>query len=315
MVTQLPSAGEPQRIQYLNKWHELIITVRDNGDIASDVLGELVTKTVGTWLRAYAAVKLDKWSVGDAESAEQALGVTIETPEPFVTIWNKDFNGLTLTVHSNENGQGAVDAYAAFQAGIDAVRDAMPQLFGDVQDTQATPDNVRPLPQQPTGEPSTKGLPTTGSPFIRSTKQGIADGFIAIESGKTDQPTFTKQAMIADKPYHWKDKQYKDAVDFVAYPITGAISVKEFDGQLSLAIPTEHNKTIYIKNRGTDNDYDWKGVRDKLALDEEKLEAGQSAMIPASYIVLKLNSSEDAQYKNFYGFFNAPEPAQAKEVS
>lgn len=316
MATQYPSAGDaPLKIKIGTEVHELIIRVRSDGRLPVDAadgepsLRAVVQHTIGTWMVAMSAVFNGTGTVGGRKSAVEQFGIKDTLLEPHCTVWNKN-NGPSLTVHSNENGQGAVDSYYALLWATQKMQSHAPQFFpaaqqsapsknGGSQNGQSAND---PAPAQSSANSSNNDLPA-GVPFVRSMKPGVAAGFVAIESGKPDSPNWQKQAKIATEAYHPTKSQFAEGVYFAAYQLAGVVTCEKYQGALALVLPLADGSSIRIVDRGGEHNYEWDIIVNKLSINEEDLAAGQSLEISADYVVMKLNRSDNREYKNFYGFF------------
>lgn len=209
--------------------------------------------------------------------------------------------------------------FFAYQDALDIMREKAPDMFSMNQTSapQApapTPSNITQIPTQPSA-PQGGNSTVNFNAWVRSTVEGVADGLLGFETGKVDSPSFDKPAIIATVPYDWQAVQFDKKFSYAAYPITGKIVVKEFDGAMSIGIETTMNKTIWIKDRGGEHNYDWMAVTKKLGIDNqlEGLLDGDETTIQSDYVIMSLSTPKAkddgtmVQYKNFYGFFSKPE--------
>lgn len=147
MATQLNSAV-PVSIQYHHEgeMHELIITTRfdgsmqtsthydDNGKLvvsepiegenAIVACDELTRATVRAWCQAWSAIKHHIYDI-DYPSPCHELGIALSDSEPYCTVWNKNYKGLTITVQSSKPPLYAVIAAIGQAMAINAIHDSV----------------------------------------------------------------------------------------------------------------------------------------------------------------------------------------------
>lgn len=317
MATRQAAVSNNLQLQLDGQWHKLSVTVRHDVGVEQGQLVRLVKSTVGLWCKAWQAVNAPE-PMRDFNMQSACFQHEIEpcAGDPYVTVWNMG-NGISLTVHSHTDGASAVMPFFAYQDALDAMIEVKPEMFSLSQPSQASiPTNITQYPQQAPANNS----PVNFKVWSRSTIPGLADGLLGFESGKVDNPNYDKQAIIATVPYDWQAVQFDKKYSFAAYPITGKVIVKDFDsdGVMSIGIETTADKTIWVKDRGGEHNYDWMAVTKKLGIDSqlEALTDGIETTIQADYVVMSLSKpttnkdGADVQYKNFYGFFNAPEQAE-----
>lgn len=309
MSPQQIAISDKVQIQYKGNWHKLSVTVRYDDGIEQGQLVSLVQSTVSLWCKAFQAATTGFRGWTMTSPCEQLL-IEPSAGDPYVTVWNMS-NEASLTVHSSSDGGSAIMTFFAYQDAIAAMKQAAPDMFNlstpsAGNQSVTTPSNVTPIPQ----------APVVFKAWSRPTIEGLAAGLIAIESGKTDNPNYDKQAKLETSPYNWNAIGFDKKIKYVAYPITGDIVVKEFDGVTSIGVETVANSTIWVKDRGGEHNYDWVAITNKLGVEGKPLPVDTTGNIESDYIVMKLgklgadSEGNPVRYQNFYGFFNAPEQSQ-----
>lgn len=328
MASELQSAGQPIKVwikpseELPAVQHELIIRTRQQNvnPIAADVLGELTLKTIGLWLTVFKAIETKTYEI-DRQAPEKELSIERTSLEPLVTVFNKTWDGLSVTVNSGDDGKGAVSAVLALDYALDTMRQKLPQLFQVPVSTQAkvnhaaasasqAPDIDEFLQDDPYQQSKQATVSDEGEfkhrAWVRSTKvmTGVPN-VIKLEGGKTDAPNWNTTALLANQAYDHKAIQYDDK-SLIAYEITGALQYNAYEDDTFMYIPTNRgNIRVYCDNG--EHGYEWRDLVKKLNLDEESLAVGQKAIIPATYVVMKCRNSGEKQYKSFYGFYSKPE--------
>ena len=149
------------------------------------------------------------------------------------------------------------------------------------------------------------------------------DGLL-IEIGKRESPTY-QIVHWANQPidYDNKDAEQYDAGQFVAYRMSGAIETKSANnGNLFVSIPTEQGTHTFWQKRYESDDatFDWKAFEKgmfEVGYNSESLNVVGFRAFSHGLLIVKVahGASEDGtrEFKNFYGFRNAP--AQAPVAS
>lgn len=329
MATESNSAGDKLVVHLDGVRHELIVRVRyGEPQISGEALSSIAAATVGAWLRAWRAIHDDTWNVGVVESPEKKYLTEGQYEqrkeqrkygaEPYTTVFNKTFDGLSLTVHSHDNGQQAVTAAAAFVTMKEALAEKMPQLFqapqhaskqAEKRDNEASSrdlSNVDSFLQDNTSE-----LPqiTSGDLPFRKFKR-IADTVIQLQEfvqGGGGKDKYQKSATKAELPYHKSNVQY-DEDSLVYYAITGAIQIKEGQYGTQAIIPTDKGRVyVDMNNKNGEESPDWHNFAQDLGNEYQRLVNDDSASFFAPNCVLVLKNSkhkDNKQWKNFYRIYS-----------
>ncbi len=150
------------------------------------------------------------------------------------------------------------------------------------------------------------------------------DGLL-IEIGKRESPAY-QMVRWANQPivYDNKDAEQYEAGQFVAYVMNGAIETKSAaNGNLFVSIPTDHGThTFWQKRYESDDDtFEWKafekGMFDAGYNSEVVTEAGFRVFLHGLLIVKVAHTANEQgvrEFKNFYGFRNAPAQAPVTEA-
>ena len=103
--------------------YELLVVARSGYDnpVDYEMVLQLVALTIGNWARVWLLVHQDIGEVSEqhSQSACDKLEIMPSDDLPYVSVQNKDYNGLTLTVHSHTKPQHALDTIVALTGGID----------------------------------------------------------------------------------------------------------------------------------------------------------------------------------------------------
>lgn len=333
MATETPSAGDTIKVFYADEWHDLIVRTRQNG-LDAHVLAELTFRTIGTWLAVWRAYKSDTWLLEGRVSAEEAMKVSNPktSSEPFVTVFNKNYDKLSVTVHSHENGQAALDSVGALFYARDMLAKNMPQLLQvpekpsvpppakDISDVDSFLDNE---PKAPTTQPLPNAQGTVlhqGNVWTRAAIAGSLPDTIKIAQGSKDKPTQV-MALLATEPYDYKVIKYQNK-DIVLYDITGAITIKRDskNNKQFIDVPTQGGKSIRFYERGETITKegkviksDWQNMTKHLGLEgvqiPDNYQAAQPPTNDGAYIALKfgaVTTKDDGtkeQFKNYHGLF------------
>lgn len=310
MPTESPSAGDSLKVWIDGKQIELIVRIRQSTPtLHGETLTALAVATVGNWIRAWKAIKSDAWEV-DSKSAEEQHGVKrSEHAEPYVTVFNKDWNGLSITVHSHENGQGAVTAAAAFLSMRDFIQDKTPQLFQAPQNApkQAEKRDINDVDSF-LQDAAPQAAQKASNVYVRPAMNGSVAGTIKLEKGAKDKLTW-ETAIVANQPYSYNAVQYQEK-DLVVYPILGAIKYDADSSGFYFAIPTD-NASIRIKVKdatlwnGKTIDSDSQKLAQHLGLKDVELSQGMKWDVPATHIAMKVGKTNDKgeQFKNYAGLY------------
>lgn len=319
MATKQEAVSDKLQIKLDGQWHKLSVTVRFDNDIEQGKLTSLVKSTIGLWCKAWQATQngLRDWTM---ESACEQHMVEPCAGDPYVTVWNTNAS-LSLTAHSHSSGASVIAPYFSYQDAIQDMQDKAPDMFNlsMTQNTvsQSTPNNITPL-QQPAQNQAP--VSTSLNPFVRSTQapfkvSGQVIPFtLGIEGGKTDSPNWNKPGMIAQDAYS-DSKQY-DEGQILLYTLSNGVNVriKQPSDNMLIEFQTHQGEIAIWQREDTVYDgktikSDWSEALSKLGL--ENVQAGQEFSLGATYIAMKASKIKDGkQYKNFYGFFNAPESQQ-----
>lgn len=317
MATESPSAGDSLKIFIDGQQIELIVRIRQsNPALHGQTLTDLTVATVGNWIRAWKAIKSDTWKV-DSKSAEEQYGVTrSEHAEPYVTVFNKDWNGLSITVHSHENGQGAVTAAAAFLSMRDFIQDKTPQLFQATTPTpapSAAPKKDINDVDSFLNDPATHGVTPPqasakqGNVYVRPAMAGSIPNTIKLQKGAKGKETF-EMAILPTTPYSSNAADFQEK-DMIAYPIQGAIRYEGSSSGFYFAIPVPQSEIrIYVREAtnfdGKTIESDSQKLAQHLGLKDMELSQGMKWNVPATHIAMKVGKTGDkGQYKNYVGLY------------
>lgn len=322
MATELNSVGQSIRIQYEGKSHELVIRTRSDG-LAPELLAKITGRTITTWLKVYSAIINDDWTALDGETPSDVI-MTPEgserhtAPEPHCTVFNKDYNGVSITVHSNDNGTKALGAYAGQTRAIDTLKKHKSELFQMQAPKPSPQNNPRRIPQQDTQQQPSGNQILPISAFVRATRS-TGDG-VMIETGKTDNPAWG-DAVHAKVPFAEGKGQYAPGT-IVLYPLSDHtqghnVQVCSGNDKLLLSFQLLSGDDIAVWY-GEDNIWqgktmpsDWNKALSKLGLADATVNAGDFGHVPADYIAFKVGKK--GEWQNFYGFFNKPEGQSTPE--
>lgn len=266
MATQQPASTNNVKLVVSGKPVELVITTRNIiNHLQADDIARITARTLTAWVYVWRAI----------ESGEALPDVVLKgTPEdlvfskienqgrggfdsPVCTVWNKDWNGLTVTVHSNDTGEGALATAQGMVQGLDMWRDfAQNDLnvrFNDTASTQHTqaPQNA---PNQAPAQnaqvnPVWSQLPELSAPMM------LADGgaLYTYDYGKGQA-----QFALARKPIERDTVQYADKAR-VLFPVTSIISkevtVKDEPKRIIELNTPQGSITVW----GDEESRDWQG--------------------------------------------------------
>ena len=319
MATESPSAGDTFRVFHEKEWHELIVRSRFNVKLSAEILAQLTLKTIGVWLRTWQAYKTEKWAM-EGDSPEKMLQVDSTGLEPFVTVFNKNFTGMSITVHSSDNGQGALNAVMALIFARDDIADKMPKLFNPdsatppakpapKKDINNVDDFIPPHPLNPPQAPS-EGF---SHPLNFRYFKRLAPNVIQLQEyvqGGGGKDKYQKSAIEANLPYHKTNTQY-DAGALVYFPVTGAIQLKNGQYGKQAIIPTSRGRVYVDAQFNGQEKPEWASLSSDLGDDFFLLNDNENAVLEASGAVLVLKMSDittnkqgvQVQYKNFYRLY------------
>lgn len=333
--------------------YELSVTTRigsyarfadDNKAVSPEQLAGMAAHTIATWQRVIEAVINGSFEIAPFldkawPSAQEKQGVTIEESEPFVTVWNKEWNskGLGVTVHSWDNGTTALfTAYSMLQ-GIEKLA-PYAEKFG-IEKLEYAPFPAIKTPTSPT--PPAQAPKPAASPdkddidawmkddakaklsavakptkalnvYARPAIIGSLPNTIKLQKGQKGKESF-EMAILATTPYHAMQVQYQEK-DLVAYRITGKFRYEGDSKGFFFEIPVE-NSIIRIRQKeatqfdGKLIESDWQKLVKHLGLETHSLEQGYSMEVPATHIALKAgkigkdDSGNDIQWKNYSGLY------------
>lgn len=314
MATESPSAGDKLVIYAEGQRHELIVRIRQSEPpIHGELLTALAVATVGTWLRAWRAIKQDTWQVSDVSAEEKNNVTRPENSEPYVTVFNKDYDGLSITVHSHENGQGAVTAAAAWVSMRDFIQDKTPTLFAPtvVQNPPKAPEkrDINDidgfLHNTPPQTPQTGA--TQGNIYVRPAMQGTIPNTLKLQKGAKGKETF-EMAIAPTTPYSANAVEFQEK-DLIVYPIMGAIRYEGGTSGFYFAIPVPNSEIrVYVREAtnfdGKTIESDSQKLAQHLGLKDVELSQGMKWQVPATHIAMKVGKTGDkGQYKNYVGLY------------
>lgn len=336
MATRQPAATNIFKIIVNSQQVDLVVTARGNeykSEYLSSTAGaptpdnyelsKLVPATIRTWLNVWQAVQDESYTLpDDAKSACDSVGIAPSEHDPYVTIWNRDLNGLSITVHSWSNGQATLDTVVQHQTGLHMFHQYASKLGVEVVGEQKQPSNT---------SPSSSSIPALGSttpPPVEQDKivdmplpdkhfrasRRLDDKTIMIETGKRDNPTW-KEVKLAGERFEFDKVQYADG-DLVAYPISGALEVRTTMDSVQAIIPTDYGRHSFWRNKKRDSDeqsYDWQTFESelfKLGYPNDKLVPGFKAWAHG-YVIIKMAHSKGKEYANLYGFRALPDMQKA----
>lgn len=310
MASDYPSAGVPFIIWHEGKRHELIIRTRKAGDVAPDTLRELTKKTVGIWLRVWSAMvhnkELDAMQAPE-QAPEQALNVP-SSNEPYVTVFNKDYQGVSITVVSSDNGHGALDATYALHMALVDIETAMPKLLQAPQNAPKQAEkrdinNVDSFLEDTAPQTAQKA----SNVYVRPAMAGSIAGTIKLEKGAKDKLTW-ETAILPSTPYSSNAAEFQ-AKDVIVYPIMGAIRYEGSSSGFYFAIPVPDSEIrVYVRDatvfEGKTIESDSQKLAQHLGLKNVELSQGMKWDVPATHIAMKVGKTGDkGQFKNYQGLY------------
>lgn len=338
---KLPHIVQPMLFTLDGKVHELLIIVRAPDNPLSDAAqrfiddpelrDKLLVATIGCWARAWQALTTGSWQVTGHSACDQ-YELEPNTEAPFISVQNKDYSGMTLMVHSYDNGSEAVRQAAAPLGAADIMNAKIPgiiQLLNHpAQQVEASlaPNSAEHLDQQleqHRQEAKDQGMFITQRalqensedtpPQVNAgvnlgawqvaTTESVADGFLSLPLLKGNPGLARK----ANQATNYKEMQYKDG-ELVAFE---AFKFERVQNSNSLRINTMNGVlNIFVtKSKSDEETYDFQSAESYLA------RIGINALEPFSIqqkfiYVVKVNHSNDREYLNCYGFWRIPEGVQ-----
>jgi len=333
MATESTSIGDkPLKIFYENSWHEFIIRVPEGSpSLSIPVMNNLVRETLKTWMYAWRGVK-GEMDTQDLKSADENLDITPSGNEPYVTIFNKDWDGLSITVHDNSKPQTAVNLVTAYREAIAIVQGKLPSLFNPSEFDQMGDFGMPKKPKQADkldpdtyfgGKPENKApipFPTDNaargdsSETVSFRASREADGNYMIESGKPESSAW-KDVTRAQRPYDASKINY-GLDELVAFMVNAPMVVKSPKDNLCMEVPTSGGKFTFWRNKRNSQEqtFDWQSIEKQLYgvnILSDSLVDGFQLDMPCLLIV-KFTRSQDGlrEFANFYGFRALPKQAQ-----
>lgn len=332
MATESSSAGDKLIIYADGEKHELIVRIRytETPQISAETLSNVAAATVGAWLRAWRAIHDNSWSVGEVDMPEKKYLTQGQLEarkehrkkgaEPYVTVFNKTFDGLSITVHSHDNGQEAVTAAAAFVTMKEVLAEKRPKLFNPESAAPVTPpaskkdiNNVDDFIPPYQGNPSDKQEASQGNAEggkvanFRFFKR-IAPTVIQLQEFVQGQPgkdKYQKSATEATISFHKTNPQYDEGA-LVYFPITGEIQIKEGNYGKQAIIPTAKGRIYVDAQFNGQEKVEWGILSQDLGDEYSRLANDESAKLfaPNSVVVLKMSEIKDGkQWKNLYRLY------------
>lgn len=320
----------------------LIIDIRlphyyEDGVIpTSDELKTIEAKTIGNWSTAmhshlFGSEIADKHNISAIEALParpNGTEVTVSKYEPYVTVWNR--NDIRISMNSNTTPRDAADLITPYLGGI--------ELFDKYREKYGLlPVGETPTPQAPQNKAAqdadwldSKTEETRQAPqqnavlsnvWKRSTRKGIADGLISLETGKKASPKFEVQAKMNYAAY-----DYNVAVDnatLFAYPLSGEVSIRlSQNSKIGLVLGVHAGNSIWIWKKedtvwdGKTIPSDWRQALSALGLwykDDDApnaaIQVGYTARFEGNVLcVMKFApNKQDAtkSWQNFYGLYDA----------
>lgn len=311
-----------------------------------DELAIMVARTMTNWKNVMQAIIFNQSLPDNKLAAIRAIrndeanepnlwGIPESDFDPYVTVWNmvNYYNpGLTITIHSYDDGSEALAIARAHIAGITLFETHCEKLGFIVlnktiaQGESPTQQTTPPQNQQRIGQHA-DSLPDTGaiadSSGLRPAMYAPAgsQGEVMFASGKND--TAWQFAQWATKKIDYQNKsgiQYGNG-EIRAYPLK-SVEIKEVKGSkdfpaaIVASIKTQlGNIDIWKKKKDSDeNTYDWIALSDAMAqigILSPQLVVGFKKSIDA-IVLIKIAHSEDGtkEYKNLYGFRAMPTGTQ-----
>jgi hypothetical protein len=266
------------------------------------MMNKLIRETLKTWMHAWKALHDPKFDPEELPSADAACDIKASEGEPYVTIFNKSYDGLSITVHDNSLPKAAVLLVEAFDDAMALVEEKMPALFqAPAQPAPKTAEPKEPI-QFPTQDSEESAIVA-----FRASK--LVGNDYMIESGKRDSVAW-KEVTKATKPFDRSKVEHADG-ELVAYFVNAPIVVKAPNGKTCMEVPTSGGKfTFWQAKRDSDEPtFDWQSIETQMYgvnVLAEQLTDGFKLNMPCLLIV-KFTHSGGKEYANFYGFRALPQ--------
>lgn len=335
--------------------HELLIVTRllpihlwgddfaEAMDSDPEVFGKIVIATIGCWARAWQAITTEAWQVSGYSAIEQH-GLEPNTDMPYVTVQNKDYNGMTLTVHSFDNGSLALLTAGASLYAVDAIRAAKPGIIS----MKGMSNEPKPKPQKkqapPPKEPSHQSLDEFFGPPHASEDVPMSDNVIPasqmepnptgvinllgwhvvgnmgnsglvlpmLKKSALSKATYATRNVSQDKEERYA-VQYQDK-DLVAY-YAHKIERVQLGESMALKVHTQRGDfVIWQLQKNGEESYDFQAAQKYLA--RIGIDVLQPFVLQQKFVyVVKINHSGENEYKNCYGFWREADSGNAQSES
>lgn len=334
-ATLCSASGELQVTHEDNK-HVLIITTRYTEgmeqSLSTSELADLTQATVRAWYQAWSAYVHNK-DISDKAAPCDVEKIARSMSDPYVTVWNKNPGGVTLTVNSSEKPHYAALAGAAQALAIKHIREA---LAGSPD--KGTEDKP-PVVDKPDFKPMTPMNDTVSNPFRGMTKgeiENLTAKQLAMLTGQPDTDNLprmqnwkhavvlpngsvllpmkkdddVRMAIMADKPIKYDELQYEPKKK-VAYPIKSIRASVVGESNIPvIAITTRQYGALNIFKFKPDSDeeknIDYSKLCDFFSRVNIDAEKPDFEMAIDALMVVEINHDEkkNKTYHNFYGFWN-----------
>lgn len=323
------------------------IPMIDNANERDD-LTLITARTMRNWVDVMRALIFNKPMEGQRVAGIKTIrpdddpaiaGIPPSDGDAYCTVWNMTnyYNpGLSVTVHSWDDGTHAYNtAFSHIRAielfNANASKFGL-QVVGDVtnspKQTATPPPQARPnaqnlgtsdnpigstTPPQNTQQQAPE-KPQPKSPFIRTTRAGMAQNLLSIQTGKKGAENFNTQAILITIPYDYKDLPQVETGKILAYELDGAISIGRFENtqtnevSLYVDIPVKGGSAIRFYDRGGEHNYDYASLAQHLGYNDAatlRLAHGNTHFINAKYVTVKMyiNPNNGKRYTNYHGFY------------
>lgn len=324
MATETTSIGDkPLKIFYEGQEHELIIRVREGSPALNEVvMNNLIRETLKAWMYAWKGATTLA-AVDGYLSADDNCDIAPSTNEPYVTVFNKTYDGLSITVHDSTRPWHAVRLVKAYRDAIAIVQEKSPALFeapktepskldpdsyfGGKPETPAT--NIIPLQTELQKYNDNHARRDDDPETVAFRASKLVGNDYMIESGKRDSVAW-KEVTKATKPYNRDKVEHSDG-ELVAYMVNAPMVVKAPNGKTCMEVQTSGGKfTFWQSKRDSDEaTFDWQSIETQMYgvnVLAEQLTDGFKLNMPCLLIV-KFTHSGGKEYANFYGFRALPQ--------
>lgn len=340
MATTLAASTYTVFATVLGVRYELSVTVRmgsyarfadNNQAVSPEQLAGMTAHTIATWQRVIEAVMNGSYEIApfaghEWPSAQAKQGVSIEESEPFVTVWNKEWNskGLGITVHSWDNGTTALFAAYSMLQGIEKLA-PYADKFG-IEKLEFAPLHKTPTPKPSAApkrdiddvdsflnDPATHGVTPPqasakqGNVYVRPAMAGSIPNTIKLQKGAKGKETF-EMAILPTTPYSSNAADFQEK-DLIAYPIQGAIRYEGGSSGFYFAIPVPQSEIrVYVREAtnfdGKTIESDSQKLAQHLGLKDMELSQGMKWNVPATHIAMKVGKvGNKGQFKNYQGLY------------